>query len=330
MKSSHPFATSSDTSETADRFKFSANEVFSDAEMDKMEKGEGSSLNEEAPRAPVTKVKSCLKQREKSAQKRKFKCDKKTQLSDRDGSIYSNDEEMGEEEREKNIVNVGQTSKKSSTQSDKRVPLERARNSTDSDEEYDHLTSRIWKDYEDRRAHNVNNQKAHHTKRIRKGHRDAYVNREEAKSKDANDEESASEEKNAHSGKGYRDLPWHTMKTKDMACTFNEPANDAITVEIADELSHVYEEEDSSYNQAFQVIGYRTTKMAQQYKSQVQSVIRRLKLTKTATKPADPKPPVMYLLLLPGKDGVKLLKTWLSYAVEKYQPGTVRSYLMSF
>ena len=32
MKSSHPFATSSDTSETADRFKFSANEVFSDAE----------------------------------------------------------------------------------------------------------------------------------------------------------------------------------------------------------------------------------------------------------------------------------------------------------
>ena len=37
----------------------------------------------------------------------------------------------------------------------------------------------------------------------------------------------------------------------------------------------------------------------------------------------------MYLLLLPGKDGVQVLKTWLSYAVEKYQPGTVRSYLMS-
>ena len=86
------------------------------------------------------------------------------------------------------------------------------------------MTSRIWKDYEDRRAHNVNNQKAHHTKRIRKGHKDAYVNREEAKSKDAG------EEKNAHSGKEYRDLPWHTMKTKDMACTFNEPPNDAITV----------------------------------------------------------------------------------------------------
>lgn len=46
-------------------------------------------------------------------------------------------------------------------------------------------------------------------------------------------------------------------------------------------------------------------------------------------KPAEPKPPVMYLLLLPEKGGVKLLKTWLSYAVEKYQPGTVRSYLMS-
>ena len=70
------------------------------------------------------------------------------------------------------------------------------------------MTSRIWKDYEDRRAHNVNNQKAHHKKRIRKGHKDAYVNREEAKSKDANDEESAGEEKNADSGKEYRDLPW--------------------------------------------------------------------------------------------------------------------------
>lgn len=92
------------------------------------------------------------------------------------------------------------------------------------------MTSRIWKDYEDRRAHIVNNQKAHHTKRIRKGHKDAYVNREEAKSKDANNEESAGEEKNAHSGKEYRDLPWHTMKTKDIACTFNEPPDDAITV----------------------------------------------------------------------------------------------------
>lgn len=65
-------------------------------------------------------MKSCLKQREKSAQKRKFKCDKKTQLSDRDGSIYSNDEEMGEEERKKNIVNVGEEgiSCRESTRSD--------------------------------------------------------------------------------------------------------------------------------------------------------------------------------------------------------------------
>ena len=68
--------------------------------------------------------------------------------------------------------------------------------------------------------------------------------------------------------------------------------------------------------------------MAQQYKSQVQSVIRRLQLHETTIKVAEPKSPAMYLLMLPGKDGVKLLKTWLSYAVEKYQPGTVRSYLI--
>ena len=37
----------------------------------------------------------------------------------------------------------------------------------------------------------------------------------------------------------------------------------------------------------------------------------------------------VYLLLQNGKDEENLLKTWLSYAVEKYQPGTVRSYLMS-
>ena len=42
------------------------------------------------------------------------------QLSDRDGSIYSNDEEMGEEERKKNIVNVGEEgiSCRESTRSD--------------------------------------------------------------------------------------------------------------------------------------------------------------------------------------------------------------------
>ena len=75
--------------------------------------------------------------------------------------------------------------------------------------------------------------------------------------------------------------------------------------------------------------GYCSTKMAQQFKSQVQSVIRKLKLNEMATKQADPKLPVMYLLLLLGKDGVQVLKAWLSYAVEKYQPRTVRSYLMS-
>ena len=64
-------------------------------------------------------------------------------------------------------------------------------------------------------------------------------------------------------------------------------------------------------------------------KSKVQSVIRRLQLHETTIKVAEPKSPAMYLLMLPGKDGLKLLKTWLSYAVEKYQPGTVRSYLMS-
>ena len=37
----------------------------------------------------------------------------------------------------------------------------------------------------------------------------------------------------------------------------------------------------------------------------------------------------MSLLLIPGKDGDNFLKTWLSYAVNRYQPGTVRSYLMS-
>lgn len=157
--------------------------------------------------------------------------------------------------------------------------------------------------------------------------------------------------------------------------------------EIADELSRVHEEEDDSYDRAFQVMlegdesdndeaidtewvpsdcepdeqenaekrtnegdmdtptkefladfygwlidvdgGYRSTKVAQQYRSQVQSVIRRLKLDETVTKTANPKQPAIYLLMLLGKDGVKLLKTWLSYAVDKYQPGTVRSYLMS-
>ena len=74
--------------------------------------------------------------------------------------------------------------------------------------------------------------------------------------------------------------------------------------------------------------GYRSEKIAHQYKSQVLSVIRRLQINETICRQDNPKPPV-YLLLLPGKEGVTLLKQWLSYAVSKYQPGTVRSYLMS-
>ena len=68
--------------------------------------------------------------------------------------------------------------------------------------------------------------------------------------------------------------------------------------------------------------------MAHQYKSQVSSVIRRLQINETVVRQDNPKPSV-YLLLLPGKEGVTPLKQWLSYAVSKYQPGTVRSYLMS-
>ena len=73
--------------------------------------------------------------------------------------------------------------------------------------------------------------------------------------------------------------------------------------------------------------GYRTKKMAQQYKSQVSSVIKRLPVNE-AIRPDNPKPPLC-LLLTPRKEGVTLLKQWLSYAVSKYQPGSVRSYLMS-
>ena len=73
--------------------------------------------------------------------------------------------------------------------------------------------------------------------------------------------------------------------------------------------------------------GYRTEKMVLQYKSQVSSVIKRLQMNE-AIRPDNSKPPLC-LLLTPGKEGVTLLKQWLSYAVSKYQPGTVRSYLMS-
>ena len=37
----------------------------------------------------------------------------------------------------------------------------------------------------------------------------------------------------------------------------------------------------------------------------------------------------VFLLSIPGKDGDNFFKTGLSYAMKHYQPGTVRSYLMS-
>ena len=469
----------------------------------------------DAPRASVAKVNSYLKQQRKRARKRKSK-DEEMQHTNRDGSIHSSEEQMKPKETEDNTVGaceeglsrgetmnckaedntgysdadyeelslslerkISRKSKVVGSQSDKRVLDKQTGNTADSDEEYDQLTSKVWKDYEDRRAQYVHAGNGNHSE----GTSQSYMNPEGAESREENDEESASEDKNADSDKEYRDLFRHPLKkTTNMALTFHEPANDVVTVlsssddatsdsdyiydgdahsvesdvtddsqsaieessgslchecdelltelievageknieegsfldnekswknyvkkfkdkrvehghrfktsqEIADELSRVNEEEDDSYDKAFQVMfegdesdndeaidtewvpsdceldeqenannrtnegdmdtlteefladfygwlidvdgGYRSTKMAQQYRSQVQSVIRRLKLDETVTKTANPKPPAMDLLMLPGKDGVKLLKTWLSYAVDKYQPGTVRSYLMS-
>ena len=75
--------------------------------------------------------------------------------------------------------------------------------------------------------------------------------------------------------------------------------------------------------------GYRNEKVAQQYKSQVKSVFHRLALTETVTSNNQGKCASVHLLLIPGKEGDTFLKTWLSYTVNSYQPGTVRSYLMS-
>ena len=75
--------------------------------------------------------------------------------------------------------------------------------------------------------------------------------------------------------------------------------------------------------------GYRNEKIAQQYKSQVRSVIHRLTLTEAVTTKSQEKRPSVHLLLIPGKDGDTFLKSWLSFAVNRYQPGTVQSYLMS-
>ena len=78
--------------------------------------------------------------------------------------------------------------------------------------------------------------------------------------------------------------------------------------------------------------GYCNTRIAQQYKSQVQSIIRTCHLQLAEYIPIDHKQPgfpAIYSLLIPGQDGVTVLKSWLSYAVAKYQPATVRSYLTS-
>ena len=75
--------------------------------------------------------------------------------------------------------------------------------------------------------------------------------------------------------------------------------------------------------------GYRNEKIAQQYKNQVRNVIHRLTLTEAVTTERQEKRPSVQLLLIPGKDGDTFLKSWLSYAVNRYQPGTVQSYLMS-
>ena len=61
----------------------------------------------------------------------------------------------------------------------------------------------------------------------------------------------------------------------------------------------------------------------------MRSVVHRLALTETVTTKSEGKCPSVHLLLIPGKEGDKFLKTWLSYAVNRHQPGTVRSYLMS-
>ena len=78
--------------------------------------------------------------------------------------------------------------------------------------------------------------------------------------------------------------------------------------------------------------GYRSVKVAQQYKSQVQSIIRTCKMKLTESNPKQYEQedlPSFHLLLISGMNGVRFLRSWLSYVVEKYQPGTVRSYLMS-
>ena len=95
----------------------------------------------------------------------------------------------------------GQKSKVVRGQSDKRVQLERTQNIAGNDEEYDQLTSKVWKDYEDQRAQYVNARNGNHSKGIKTSHMDAHMNPEVAEGRDKNDGESASEEENADSDK---------------------------------------------------------------------------------------------------------------------------------
>ena len=117
------------------------------------------------------------------------------------------------------------------SQSDKRVLDKQTGNTADSDEEYDQLTSKVWKDYEDRRAQYVNARNGNHSEGIKTSHTDAYMNPEGAESREENDEESASEDENADSDKEYKDLFRHPLKkTTNMAGTFHKPANYVMTV----------------------------------------------------------------------------------------------------
>ena len=72
--------------------------------------------------------------------------------------------------------------------------------------------------------------------------------------------------------------------------------------------------------------GYRKERIAQQYKSQVQSVIHKLRAHTTAEQATMSD---VDLLIIEGHEGVVLLRKWLSSATELYQPGTIQSYLMS-
>lgn len=66
-------------------------------------------------------------------------------------------------------------------QNERKLEFKRIRKSIDSDEEYDQLISKVWKDYEEKRIYYVNDRKEYYLKRVKKGQKDVYVNREEVK-----------------------------------------------------------------------------------------------------------------------------------------------------